>query len=88
MTSQQGEMLAYELAVKDSTYQESLKTQGMTDTEKAAANAKAVVDAAARQASISEAGTGQGNVDRAQVVANWTEEELQAHIEECKSRAS
>ena len=74
--------------MNDPVYQESLKTQGMTDAEKAAANAKAVVEAANRQASISEAGTGQGNVDRAQIVNNWTEEELQAHIEECKSRAS
>ncbi len=87
MTSQQGEMLAYQLAINDPTYQESLKTQGMTDTEKTAASAKAVVEAAARQTSISEAGTGQGNVDRAQTIRNMTEEEFQVHLGEIMSRA-
>jgi len=77
MTSEQGEMLAYQLAISDPAYQESLKTQGMTDAEKAAANAKSVVDAA-----------GQGNVDRAQVIRNMTEEEFRVHKEGIMSRAS
>ena len=82
-----GPQVAYEIAVNDPVYQASLKQEGMTDAERAAADAKAVVEAAKRQSSISEAGAGSGNIDRAQMIRNWTEEEFQAHLEEIKSRA-
>jgi hypothetical protein len=87
-SSPQGKMLAYELAKADPTYQESLKTKGLPPEVKAAADAKAIVDAAARQASISAAGTGQGSTDRAKAVQDMSEEEFQAYKDAIIAKAS
>jgi hypothetical protein len=87
-TSPQGKMLAYELARADTEYQESLKTKGLPPEVKAAADAKAIVDAAARQASISAAGTGQGSTDKAKAVQDMSEEEFQAYKDKIIATAS
>ena len=87
-TSPQGKMLAYELAKADPTYQESIRTKGLSPEVKAAANAKAVVEAAAKQASISAAGTGHGNTDLAAQRRAMSDEEFDAHIKSIIAKAS
>lgn len=87
-TSPQGKILAYELAKADPVYQESIRTKGLPPEVKAAANAKAVVEAAAKQASISAAGTGQGNTDRAALVKKMSDAEFKAHIDSIIAKAS
>lgn len=85
--SPQGRRLAYNLAVSDSEYQKSLKV-GATPEAIAAADAKAVVEAAARQASISAAGTGQGTLDKKTVIQNMTPEQFKAYKDKIIAKAS
>ena len=85
--SPQGKRLAYSIAIADSEYQESLK-KGTSPEAIAAADAKAVVEAAARQASISAAGTGGGTLDKAAVVANMSNEEFKAYKDKIIAKAS
>ena len=85
--SPQGKRLAYSIAVNDAEYQKSIKN-GTSPEAIAAADAKAVVEAAARQASISAAGTGQGTLDKAAVVANMTEEEFKVYKDKIIAKAS
>ena len=87
LSSPQAGMLAYELASKDPDYLKSKEQSGMTEAEKAAADAKAIADAAARQGSISAAGTGGGNVDRAAQIRAMSDEEFHAYKEAIKARA-
>jgi hypothetical protein len=88
LSSPHGKRLAYQLAVGDPVYQESLKTKDLPPDVKAAADAKAVVEAASRQASISAAGTGQGTLDKAAVVANMTDEEFKVYKDKIIARAT
>jgi hypothetical protein len=78
--SPHGKQFAYDIAVKDAEYQASLKAN-VTPETKATVDAKKVADAAQRQASISAAGTGQGNLDKMAVVQNMTDEELRDHVD-------
>jgi hypothetical protein len=68
--------LAYQLASSDPEYIASQKKSGITETDRAAADAKAAIEAAQRQASISAAATGGGNLDKAAVVSNMSKEEF------------
>ncbi|MHC4344724.1 MAG: hypothetical protein ACYSUP_08575 [Planctomycetota bacterium] len=79
-SSPSGKEFAYMIAVNDPEYQASLKAN-VTPETKAAVDAKKVADASQRQASISAAGTGQGNLDKMAAVQNMTDEQLRDHVD-------
>lgn len=74
----------YQLAVTDPTYQTQLVNDAKPADIKAAEAAEAVIAAAAKKVSVSNAGGG-GSVDKLAEVAGWTDQQLDDHIEKLKS---
>jgi hypothetical protein len=68
--------MAYHAAVNDPEYQAQLKDDSIPPAQKAAADAKAVIEASKRPASISAAHGGGGQLNKSQVLSNMTDAEF------------